>query len=219
MGVYTIVQQGGRVITGMKIRVNHFWYWNGQVGICGQSFYCSGQVSAGATAGEVAKVFADAIKAGDMNLWSNDVTFMGSKCSQLGAPPPILPGICTGTDTGSVSGTTLPGEVTGMISLKTAVSGRAYRGRLYVPFIDGSQASDSSNQVPAGYTAQLQTLADDICIPITIVGGSGNSVLDPIIYHRGSGAYTAVLEAVALRKYGSQRRRGSYGQLNQPVIA
>lgn len=123
-----------------------------------------------------------------------------------------------GSGTGSVTGDLLPKQTCGVITLRTALAGRRYRGRFYAAFpgeIDNTAAS-----VPgATYLTNLAALAAALIAQRTVTNGAGNSVLDPVIFHRRVPGYDNITSQVTRAIWGTQRRRGDYGRPNPPTVA
>jgi hypothetical protein len=127
------------------------------------------------------------------------------------------------------AGTGLPGsdpqpkQVSGLISVKTDFAGRAFRGRLYVPFPPKAVADITGNVdgvTHASYVSlgtqlfQQQTYAAPT-IPVTLI---------PVLFHRppvGGGPApgpTPIVSFGVTYNWATQRRRGDFGRPNVSPI-
>jgi len=115
-----------------------------------------------------------------------------------------------GTDTGDM----MPTAICGIITKKTAIIGRAGRGRVYVPFPSEMRNSDDGHPT-AGYTVLLNAVASLWCavwtptIP-TVVGLE----LSPIVFHRASFTSDLITGSISRSLWATQHRRGDYGKGN-----
>jgi hypothetical protein len=138
--------------------------------------------------------------------------------------PPLIPiPVNANAGPGTVAGNTLPGQVSGLISWKSAFSGPGYRGRVYIPF-PGASASDANGKMVAAYQALLGALAADFNAGGTAgVGGNTSQVklalrtcLNP---SRPPGTaptyqFNQVVSFVEPLAFATQRRRGQFGRIN-----
>lgn len=111
----------------------------------------------------------------------------------------------------------LPGVVCGIVTKKTAGAGRAFRGRVYLPFpmeIDNEGGSPS-----AGYETILDVVATNLAVPIT-VGTPPNSIqMSMCIFRRLSPFLSPQVTTGQVRGYFANQRRRSklYGPDQIPV--
>lgn len=107
----------------------------------------------------------------------------------------------------------LPGQVAGLISLRTAFSGRRFRGRAYIPF--PAEEHNDSDSTPTGfYLTNLTTLAQAMVNPIGITDGGATESYVPAVYHKEDGTATFITSAVVNDGWATQRRRGVFGRPN-----
>lgn len=104
------------------------------------------------------------------------------------------------------TGGTSPFQVAAVISLRTAQSGRSFRGRIYVPFIPNAYSENNilSATGQAAYLADYETLRTDLNTngtPLVVVSKQHN--LEP----RTEGVKTYVTSIQVPQKLGTQRRR------------
>lgn len=117
-----------------------------------------------------------------------------------------------GTGAGGVSGDMLPRQVCGVGTLRTAVGGRAGRGRIYFPF-PGETDNFSTSTPTAGYIANMAAALSNIITGSTGTGGNTNGFRLGV-FHRSTNGIDDVISGFARNTWGTQRRRGSYGHRN-----
>jgi hypothetical protein len=106
-------------------------------------------------------------------------------------------------------------QTTGLVTKLTNLGGRAYRGRMYIPF--PSTSSTTADAVPsAGYLTKLQAIGYAVFAP-AVYDGSHN--FTPVLFHKAFPALsTTIVQARVGTAWATQRRRGDYGKLNSLVI-
>lgn len=211
-------QDGGYINTGNVLRANLWMALQNQVGICGCAFACTGDTGFGITAGEFANVIQTATDPKQQLLLNTTTLILGCKTTFL--PPGQInkAGIASSTSVGSLSAVPLPTQDTGIVSLNTLKSGRAYRGRFYFPFPLVSQLDATDSTPTAAYVTALKNLADALVKTWNVVGAGGTATLVPTIYHRANQTNDQIIGYVAKKLWATQRRRGDYGRLNSPII-
>ena len=111
-----------------------------------------------------------------------------------------------------------PSQLALVLSKHTALAGRAYRGRLYIPF-PALVDLDTNGTPKPGLVTAAANLGLALLPPQTIQGPGGQSVtMFMCIWHQGPGGITQVIELRARKKFGTQRRRGVYGNVNPVPI-
>jgi len=114
---------------------------------------------------------------------------------------------------GTFAGTPAAKQIAAVITKMTEKGGRAYRGRVYVPF--PSKAAEDTDATPTdAYLEAIQNLYDGLLSQLTIAAPSGTAVLKCILLHRESDTYDDVTSIRYNDKFGTQRRRGDYGRPN-----
>lgn len=110
-----------------------------------------------------------------------------------------------------------PSQVSGVVTLLTDFSGRSNRGRAYAPFPAEEDTVANTGRPTLQYFNALSTLGAGLrSTLVSPVGGGANSATySPVIYHRLTGGTTPITGHRANAKWGTQRRRGDYGALNQ----
>lgn len=114
---------------------------------------------------------------------------------------------------GALTGDLLPLQVSGLVGTKTALAGRAQRGRIYVPFPPES-ANDANSTPTASHVGLLDSLALACDDQVSVTLGAETISVNPVIYHRTTQTTDNIVAAAARDKWATQRRRGSFGQPN-----
>lgn len=154
--------------------------------------------------------FASLVKA----VMTAQADFRGASARKV-RPLPIGVEFLTGNfpGPGTIGGDPLPPQVSGIITLRSALAGRANRGRKYVPF--PAEASNDTGFAPtAAYLTVMTNLANEFDDMQNVPNGAGSSDLTPVIFHRLLGTTTDVTFALVRNAWATQRRRGAYGRPN-----
>lgn len=145
-------------------------------------------------------------------------TFLGFSAQWLRPLPISAPafsdesvGLCT------LAGDVLPSQVTGLVTWRTAGAGRAMRGRTYFPFPTESR-NTASGLPDAAYLTALNTFATAVVLGGAVGGGGNTAEIQPVVYHKATGTVTPVTTFSVRSRWGTQRRRGSSGRQNPPVL-
>lgn len=142
--------------------------------------------------------------------------FYGVQLSPVKTLAPWAPVIEYDGTVGGTASLEIPTQVRGLISWHTAMSGRAYRGRMYLPTptIDGVTTTGKPT------TTLLTAWASFASTMTTPVVASGTTWV-PGIYHRVpthliSSVFDAIISATVSSEFATQRRSGAYGRTNAP---
>lgn len=136
---------------------------------------------------------------------------------QLVKPAPSVEYHATaGAADGAVVGELLPTQVSGVVTLRTDLPGRFARGRVYVPF-PGEGSSDPDGQPTLAYVADLANIGDFWAQPHTLAMPGGSTVAVPVIFRNVASTIYYIQTYVARTRWGTQRRRGGFGQPNFPT--
>lgn len=122
-----------------------------------------------------------------------------------------------GAGAGLVVGNDCPTQASGLISLRTNVAGPKGRGRIYPPF--PSVTSNGADALPvADYVTALNELSDLVVGPENVLAGPD---LISVTYYGFIAPNVPepvkkdVTRAFGVRKWATQRRRGSFGRRNE----
>lgn len=111
----------------------------------------------------------------------------------------------------------LPRQTCGLISLKTALTGRKERGRLYVPF--PSEAANDPGALPSvAYLLNLDLLRSELAVTQTLVVGANTVQVKPVIWHRSTSTYSDVTATVMRDRWATQRRRSNINKADRDPL-
>jgi hypothetical protein len=184
-----------------------------QLGLCVSHWVVTSKVAT-PVLGDAAQAFDTAIAAPIKALMAVSASYRGSGASKIWPLPPSNPTWnITGQGAGTVAGDVLPRQTSGLVTLRTALGGRAYRGRKYAPF--PGEADNDANGIPlAAYVTRLATWGNVHINFLNTVNGANTAQLTPVIWHRTSHTWTNVVTHSARLYWATQRRRGSFGRVN-----
>lgn len=174
----------------------------------------SAKAGTGATdlqiAGTLASNFAIAYKA----TMSPQATWRGVEVQRvrptLGLPTADITQLGVGT-LGTVAA---PSQVAGLLTTRTALGGRANRGRIYTAF-PGESGNQSPGAPTGAFVALLVNLATQVLNTLTPGVAGNTNVIIPVVYHHLSGGTTDIIRVDARSQWGTQRRRG---QIRRPDL-
>lgn len=113
---------------------------------------------------------------------------------------------------------TLPAQVTGLITLRTALPGRANRGRAYIPFPSEDGSNGAAFPAPTGgYLGQLANIGvlfQQIVFTNAQLPPTGGTLLGQIFHRSGLPTFEPITSYVARAAWATQRRRGAFGEQN-----
>lgn len=109
---------------------------------------------------------------------------------------------------GGRAGDILPAQTCGLISLRTALAGRANRGRSYIP--RPVEGDNTANGNPAAlYLGALVGVRDGLIASRLVTNGVDSATLLPVIYHRLTGTSTDITAGIVRGYWATQRRRSN----------
>jgi len=133
-------------------------------------------------------------------------TYRGSTLQTVNPALTVPVSSILGRGAGSVGGDTLPPQVAGLISFKTAFAGRAFRGRMYIPF--PSETDNTVAGIPsAAYLINLQNLGNAFASTLLVGPGGDQVTLEPVLYRAAPLQVTTITSAMARPAWATQRRR------------
>jgi len=173
----------------------------------------AGPISYQLAADTLSQYFADAYKP----VLSVNARYQGLSLQRLLPLPQTDPFNSTvGAGVGTVTGDTLPSQTSGVISLRTGLAGRSFRGRKYIPF-PGEASNDATGFPTAAYKANLATLAGLYTgINGFIVDTPTAFNLEATIFSLVNGAFYPVESNVIRSQWGTQRRRSQINKGDSP---
>lgn len=144
----------------------------------------------------------------------NDASYYGTNAQIINrTPKPISVTASSSTGPGTASNGSLPGQVSGIITLRTNSVGRSYRGRVYVPF-PATVWNDLVLNVPtAAAKVLLGAIAVEYGLSRIVTSGGSTATLVPIIRNK-LGTVPFITSVLSRGAWATQRRRGNYGRPN-----
>jgi len=224
------VQTGGQMVEDSYWKHSWFVYDSNQIAITAVHFKIS-NVSGGVGpyAGDFANQLQTILEPLFEPLIKTTTTMIGSKVAFAIKGPAPLPGIATSNTVGSDAGANMPGQVSGIISVKTALAGKAFRGRLFIPFPTITMSTGAPPIPTAGYQTNLDALAVAWLTPWAVTSAGGNATATPVIFHRPrkpplpprtiDNTGDPIVSFLEPASWATQRRRGDYGKVNKNVIS
>jgi hypothetical protein len=141
-------------------------------------------------------------------------SYRGVRLGRFSPTPAPLP-VQTSFDDGpgTVAGDLLPRQVSGVMTKRTALAGKRFRGRFYTAF--PAEASNDVTGIPtAAYNTAHVNLSNKLDLTVTAgVAGNTNSMI-PVVHSGIAAANTPVTIFDPRTKWATQRRRGSFGRPN-----
>lgn len=151
--------------------------------------------------------------------------FLGATAARIDPDPVGASSSNAGERTGTVLGDDLPSQTSGLLSLSSGGSGRASRGRCFIPFPPEDENVDGSPS--ANYVSLVNSIGGLMLDQLTVdtVELDGQAVITPILYSPPDDliplpqAIQNLAVASAQERWATQRRRGGYGPQNpKPVL-
>lgn len=157
-------------------------------------------------AGDATTALLTAFKAGPWTqikaALADEFSFDGNMAQRIRPLPPLV-GVddFTAVGAGNVPGGSLPTSMAVVISKKTALAGRKYRGRVYLAGVSTAHESDSTLNVGGvGLFLNVANAMDNSLV-------EGTHAFTPVVYHRGDGTTTDVTQCLVREILRNQRRR------------
>lgn len=182
-----------------------------QQAVTARHFRVAGNGGAGSPEQDVADSLSVAYSNLIRPLMSLQASYRGLQIRRI-TPNPTADWVSVmGAAVGTVAGEALPGQASGLLSLRTALPGKSFRGREYVPF-PGESDNQADAKPIAGYLTRLVSLAALWLNNQTYaqVGVPANTtVIRGVIYSKKLGSRSDITTAIARNGWATQRRRGS----------
>lgn len=107
----------------------------------------------------------------------------------------------------------LPRQSAGIVTWRTSLVGKRYRGRTYFPFPSTLHCESDGTPTP-GYKVLLEDVIDVFAQNEVLTGAGGSVTWRTSVYSRINQGSYPVQSGTARDKFATQRRRGSYGKAN-----
>lgn len=199
---------------GDYFRLRVVCYTSSQVGINTAHFRCTAETGVGSTDQQVADAFDAALAPRYKAAISGGARYRGCSVQRISPGIPTVPAFAIGNDgIGTVAGGMMGTQLSGLVSARTSLAGRRYRGRVYIPF--PAEDSNAATGVPeAAYIVAIDDIGDELYSVFPVVNGGNSTTNDPVVWHRGLLLGTPITGWLARPSWATQRRRGAYGRQN-----
>jgi hypothetical protein len=161
---------------------------------------------------------------GVIKTWlNNQASYRGMLVQKVWPlPKPMFEFSDAAAGAGTSGAQQLPRQTAGLLYYQTALAGRAFRGRNYVPFGGTALQHATSDQPSAAALVILNAIATSLGATYTINPGGSTITVTPVIYHpKGYGkppanlhTTTGITFSAARTQWATQKRRGDYGRQN-----
>lgn len=197
--------------------VKFFCTLNNQLGINLRHYLCTIVTGVAATDQDFADNLSTFMGPLYKPLLTNSAQYYGlgvRRIKPLPATIPAFSALARGAGTAGLN--PLPGQASGVVTLNTPFSGRANRGRAYIPFPCTNDADPLTGFCTAAYALRLSLAGVGLIFPriVTASVGIGTATMEPVLYHRQLTTVTTLTAQRGNQKWGTQRRRGMYGRPN-----
>jgi hypothetical protein len=147
----------------------------------------------------------------------SSANFLGARCTVESPHPAPQPGTYSVTVPGGSGGNTAPTQARLILRLRTDLTGRKYRGRLFLP------TPSIGFVTAAGYPDAAMLVSLNASVP-TLLGPfnpTAGSIWNPCIIHRvtltNPVLFATTVTTMAMAPgFGTQRRSGNTGRVNVP---
>jgi hypothetical protein len=217
-----VLQKGAPFVASKVYRVSLYWAGEGQIFITGYDLYVTSFTPGGAYLADLADAVYQNMNGWAISMCPAVVTFLGVRISVRQAAHLLVPlaGIfgTIGGDPCTGGGALIPTQSAAIITLQTANSAPAGRGRMYLPPTGGTNLTNDGLPA-AGYLSLMNAIGNFIVFTGAYVSSSAFTFnAEPVVWHRDSLLSTPIVSWRSNVKFGTQKRRGSYGELNSPAI-
>jgi hypothetical protein len=215
------------VVTGDIVLIQPVCTLGDQTALNNVHFRCDTHLGGGATDAEIAAWFEGNLAPLYKAILTTPASWYGLLAQKIW-PLPLYAHAVNRAHTGAGTAGTQPAptEACSVIATKTSLAGRAYQGRVFLPFPDIQDIHTDGRTFSGGYQSRLGFVVAGLLIAQNVVGAGGSSHLVPVIYHRApnkAGTTTAhgttdITLVTVEDTLAVQRRRGPRGRANPPPV-
>lgn len=151
----------------------------------------------------------------------NSAQYIGTDIQNISGviPFPVQIGTQSNIGNGTGGAGTLPSQVSGIYTVRTALTGRSYRGRQYIPFPPAAAVLGGTLPEPTGaYQTLMLNIGNALVANQTYSSGGATIVVTWGLRHQRpagiAGTFTPSTVIVAPQAFATQKRRGDYGRTN-----
>jgi hypothetical protein len=223
-----VLEQAGGVLTLDSVyRMTIYTFLENQMAMTSVNFLYATLTGAGG--GNIGTVF-QGIYTVMNSSWKAAIataaTLVGCKISAPYTKPQPLPAIITEGAVGSGGVSPLPTQVSGLGKFQTNMTGRAYRGRIYMPFPWAAAIDTDYTPTVAYQTLVGNVLSAWVTLQSITTGGSTYQFV-PVIFHRKAGksgvpvagTWNQIINNLVPKEWATQRKRGNFGKVNKDIIS
>jgi len=120
----------------------------------------------------------------------------------------------SGQGAGSAAAGDLPAQLSGLLTLKSALVGRRGQGRAYVPFPATAMFTGTGALVSAAGLTQLNAMVTALQAAFTPGAGGNTDTLTYCVNSKKYGQAGSIIQALSHNVFATQRRRGAFGKVN-----
>jgi hypothetical protein len=206
---------------GNLYRHRTFCYSGDQVGINVRYFVVAAVVGTPQNEINLIQVMDLALSARYIPALWNVAEYVGSDIQNITAAPPYAIQVGTSANQAVGTGGALPqaSQVSGIFTTRSALTGRANRGRSYIPFPSASAATlTTPPEMTVAYQGLLLAIASQVTGATTAVVGAGTYTLQWVLCKNPQASIpktTVNLDTIFVgESFATQKRRGDFGRTN-----
>ena len=148
---------------------------------------------------------------------ADDVEYVGWLCRiRTIVPPPVTVVSFVSRDTGQAGGTTSPGQLAALGTLRTNIGGSKGHGRKYFPFVPKSFA-DENNEMSAAALVNYIAFWGQFVGTINVAGAAGAGRIQFGVTNAAFDHFYPLVQIQNHLGLATQRRRGYYGKQNSSI--
>jgi len=206
------------ILIGDRVEAVFYHRSGSQNGLIVRHYICTARDGAGGTHQQFADVLSTAW-AGLIKDWlTSQAAYLGTSAQTI-APirtdrtySDVYAGFGLGDDA------QIPAQVAGLISLRTGLAGRQYRGRAYVPFPERPLNGPDNNPTDAALLKMANMRNFFLQNQVAGTAGVDASFMSPILYSRRFDLSTPLESGLVRRQWATQRRRGYINRGDAPPV-
>lgn len=152
-------------------------------------------------------------------LVNNNGSYLGATM-QILSPGPLglMRKRTAGAHVGTGGADALPSQTSGLIRWGTNQGGRAYQGRVYIPF-PSEQGNNTIGYPIAGYLIGLDLIGNEYVNHTAWTLNAGTQTINPVLLHRKNKSGVTPAPSVisswqSSNQWATQRKRGAFGRPN-----
>lgn len=199
------------LVAGQTIEARFYFTLGTQVAIVVRHYEVASTTGTGGTDEQMAIVLGGVFPGPWKDLIANTARYEGLAV-QIVKPVRQLEQVDkTGAGVGVNASDPLPPQTAGRIKLRSALAGRSFRGRMYIPFPSEGQNA-ATGRPSTQYVTDLNTLIASVVATRTVGTAPNQTTVRPAIYSRKLGTKATLILAVASIFWGTMRRRSFIGR-------